>query len=530
MYSARSRDWSWIVRWWIAQAGLFLSVFALVALSGPGRIDILDGHIRYEVARSLVEHGDSIIRDPEASFTVSPGRDGRRYSTYRFPQSAAGVVAILASDATGPVGESRRRFFFSLIAAAACAVLAATYAVAFRHLGQTPKASLAWAAAGVFCTPSWFYGTSSFDDILGTAAVVLAVAVALASRHHHPLAGASAAGLALGLAFNCKQPLGVFVLPVIAAIRVPGQGWRSQWRRVAIVAAMLAVGMTAYLGYDWYKFPPGSAPDPSVVSKECGPVWGDEPTIALLALGISLGTGVFFYNPTLLISLVGFRSWYRPERVFALAVAAATTVFVLFISLLSFFKGDPAWGPRYLTPIFAVWWIFAPAGSRLLYRWVIVAALGLGLVVQLGALSVDPLRLRVDRASVAKRYMAHLRDLLLSLVLSPGQPPPRDHRSLLDERRDGPVQVPRTGHRCRHHDRAPPRDGTRGDPQESCPEFLSAVVDQPELSRLPSPPDQHPEEFNRPGFDCLDRAHLAGRRCTGSGASRFPVRHGSGVP
>ena len=79
-----------MARWWIARAGLFLTMFAVVALSGPGRIDIVDGQTRYEVARSLVEHGDSIIRDPNVWFAVFPGRDGLRYTKYRLPQSAAG--------------------------------------------------------------------------------------------------------------------------------------------------------------------------------------------------------------------------------------------------------------------------------------------------------------------------------------------------------------------------------------------------------------------------------------------------------
>jgi hypothetical protein len=67
-------------------------------LCDPGRIDIVDGQTRYEVARRVVEHGDSIIRDPDVWFAVFPGRDGRRYTKYRFPQSAAGVVAILTAD------------------------------------------------------------------------------------------------------------------------------------------------------------------------------------------------------------------------------------------------------------------------------------------------------------------------------------------------------------------------------------------------------------------------------------------------
>ena len=110
-----------MLRWMTAISGLFLTVFAAVALSGPGRIDITDGKVRYEVAHSIVDHGDVDIRDPKIEFTVLPGRGGRRYSQYRFPQSAAGVAAILAADATGPVSEARRRFFFTLTSAVASA-------------------------------------------------------------------------------------------------------------------------------------------------------------------------------------------------------------------------------------------------------------------------------------------------------------------------------------------------------------------------------------------------------------------------
>src|SRR4051794_35982870 len=106
-----------MARWGIALTGLMLTVFAVVALSGPGRIDIVDGQTRYEVARSLIEHGDPVIRDPRVWFGVFPGRDGRLYSNYRFPQSVVGMAAILAADATGPVSQGRRHFFFTLTGA-----------------------------------------------------------------------------------------------------------------------------------------------------------------------------------------------------------------------------------------------------------------------------------------------------------------------------------------------------------------------------------------------------------------------------
>ena len=104
-----------------------------------------------------------------------------------------------------------------------------------------------------------------------------------------------------------------------------------------------------------------------------------------MALLISPAAGVFFYNPPLLLCVSGMWSWYRSQGLFCLVLSAAMAVFVLFICSLTFFKGDTSWGPRYLTPVFAVLWILAPAGFRLMRRWVAVALLAAGLLVQVGA-------------------------------------------------------------------------------------------------------------------------------------------------
>ena len=392
-------------RWWLALVGLFLFVSSAVALSGPGRIDIGDGQTRYEVARSLVDHGDDVIRDDRVWFGVFPGRGGRSYTYYRFPQSVVGALAIVCSDTTGPVTEGRRHFFFSLTGAVACGMIAVTYAGLFRHLGSSPKEALFWAWAGILCTPSWFYGTSTFDDILGTAALTLSVTIALMSRHRKPMQGALVAGLVLGLAFNCKQPLGIFILAILAAGYDRSLRFREQWPRIVLALVGLAVGVAAYKGYDLYKFPPGTVEGHGELLKKYAPNWPGHPSLALFALAFSLGTGVFFYFPPLLIAIQGIRGWFRAERWFCLAVLASTGVFVLFITSMTIFKGDPAWGPRYLTPIFATFWIFAPIGASLMRRWVSVALLSLGFVVQVGALSVDPHRLYVEHRLPSAFYV-----------------------------------------------------------------------------------------------------------------------------
>jgi hypothetical protein len=395
-----------MLRWWIAEAGLFLTVFAIVALSGPGRIDIVDGQTRYEVARSLVDHGDLIIRDPNVWFVVFPGRNGQLYTRYRFPQSVIGVGAILAADGTGNISEPRRHFFFALTGAVGCAILAVTYAGLFRCLGYREGVALLWAMGGIFCTPSWFYGTSTFDDILGSAAVVVAVGIALIYQDRQSRAGAIMAGLALGLAFNCKEPLGIFVLPVLAAVYNPHLTKHSLLSRLLIVGGLLALGVAVYKGYDLYKFPPGSTGSHAEIMKRYSPVWSRTPENALLAMLFSSSTGILFYNPPIVLSLFGLAGWWNRERLFCQLLTVAIVVFILFISLLTFFKGDPTWGPRYLTPIFAVLWIMVPSGSRRLRWWIVTGVLGLGLIIQLGALSIDPHRLYIEKGLPSSFYLS----------------------------------------------------------------------------------------------------------------------------
>jgi hypothetical protein len=396
-----------MARWRVALTGLFLSVLGVVALSGPGRIDIVDGQTRYEVARSLVEHRDSVIRDPRVWFVVFPGRQGQLYTKYRLPQSVLGVFAILIADATGAASEARRHFFFTLTGAVTSGLLAVAYASLFRRLGESPHASVFWGACGVFCTPSWFYGTSTFDDILGSAAVVLALAAVLGRRGRHPLSEAIAGGALVGLAYHCKQPLGIFVFPVLAAGYDARLGFREQWKRLALILGLCLSLAAVCQAYDLYKFPSETRAIQAKMMAAYSPFWTHNPAASLLALAFSLSAGFLFYNPAIVICLAGWKAWWDTERLFCAWLAASIGVFVVFLSFLTFFKGDPAWGPRYLTPVFAVLWIFAPAGARLVKRWVVAAALILGLLIQLGALSIDQHRLYVERGMPSAFYVSN---------------------------------------------------------------------------------------------------------------------------
>lgn len=390
--------------WGVALLGQVLFVFCAVALSGPGRLDIDDGQARFEVAQSLVDHGDPAIRDPGIWYTVLPGRYGLRYSNYRLPHSAIGTVAIWLADRTGPTSAGRRHFFFTMIGAVAAACLAVTYTWLFRRLGWPPMSALLWGTAGIFCTPCWYYGTSTFDDILCAAVITASVAIALGSRHRWPIRGAIVSGLLLGLAFNCKQPLAIFVFTVWAAQYDRSVDLRRQWSRFALSLLGLVFGAMSYEAYEWYKFPPETLAAHAAILKQWGPVWTNNPLPGVLSLLVSPGAGAIWYCPPVILACVGLAAWWGVERKLCAALVLGSVVFVVFFSFLTFFKGDMAWGPRYLTPIFALLWIFVPAAASRLRPRLIGLVLGLGVIVQLLGLSVDPHRLYLQRNLWSRFY------------------------------------------------------------------------------------------------------------------------------
>lgn len=415
---APAPEWTWR----FALIGLALFVFAVVALSSPGRIDVVDGHTRYEVGQSLVEHGDSIVRDPDAWFAVFPGRNGQRYTNYRFPQSLLAAGSVVAADLTGHVREARRHFFFSLTGAVLCAGVAILYAGWFRRLGHARLAAMGWAAGGVFCTPTWFYGATTFDDVLGMLVVLASIYFAWILRERRPIGGAVVAGVLMGLAFNCKPPLALFMPAAVAVLWDSRRTADERWLRARIVFFCTAVGAIVYEIYDLWKFPPSTWPGVAEARGEYVPLWPGNPLAGLLSLLLSPGMGAIWYWPAVVLAIYGLVAVCRKrttgnsaaapfdgpfaddamargpfltdpvQRRFAWMVALSSAAFLAFIATVRFFSGEPAWGPRYLTPVFGLLWIFVPAGVARL-RWPKAAALlAVSLLIQVAGLSIDTMR------------------------------------------------------------------------------------------------------------------------------------------
>ena len=110
---------------------------------------------------------------------------------------------------------------------------------------------------------------------------------------------------------------------------------------------------------------------------------------------LSPGASVFLFFPAIVLTLAGLA---QAPKAIRRGISVAAAGFTLVICALGFFKGDLCWGPRYLTPVFCVLWLFAPAGAARVSRWVAVTLLGVSLVVQLLSLAVDPYRLYIEQA------------------------------------------------------------------------------------------------------------------------------------
>jgi hypothetical protein len=193
---------------------------------------------------------------------------------------------------------------------------------------------------------------------------------------------------------------------------MPAQsGGHGTRQRVIAILLGLFVGLVVYQGYEWLRFPPGFERE---AIKYNPPIWNPTPLAAAVALIISPSCGAIWYCPPVLLGCGGLMRSWREDRLWASSVLLACIGFFATICMFAFFKGNIAWGPRYLTPVFAVLWLFTPPIVSRARSVNVAILLALGFVVQLLALSTDPHRVyivnnaRPDALFVSSELYYHL--------------------------------------------------------------------------------------------------------------------------
>ncbi len=381
--------------------GLFLVVSAVYALSGPGRIDIIDGQLRYEVALNLLNGGRPEIRDPVLRFASLPGRDGSVYSFYNAGASLAGLPLLWLGQVAHRNQETPR-FMFSLTSALFGGLVAAALYVFYRTLGVEGGAALGWVAVNAFGTLIWPLATSTFDQAQHAALILIAVGLGRGSAKRDSKWLAFAAGLPAAALLNYQESYAL----VVPALALSTLEWnresgvaRGSYGRYGCFLVAAGLGLAGWLAFNAVRFGNpmffvGKLPREG---HPAGSLFGD-PAAGFLSLLFSPGKSILLYSPIVVLGFLGARALWKKDPVLVLTLVTVSTIHLMFVSALRFFGSDWAWGPRYLVPLLPLWALGFPfLRTSTIRRSVCSAVVGLGILVQLLALSVDHQRFFFER-------------------------------------------------------------------------------------------------------------------------------------
>jgi hypothetical protein len=428
-------------KWWLA-GGLFLFVLATYFLTNPGRIDVIDGQIRFDVAYNWLTVGRPLVRDPWVGPIMGvPGRDGAVYSFYGAPASVLSMPLVWLGLHFNPHDIQSSQFLFSLTSSIIGALIAPVLFLFYLELGIAVRKAFLWTLVSSFATMVWPASCTTFDNaqhaFFGLIAAYLgflsarrdsrkialmgglmagililyqeyflliipALAVStvnwnsvrekVLSKQSHIVAEGGLAGLISGIAREIRFPFAT----VGAAFRSPGEA-RSSCLRCLWFLVGVTVAVLVSFRYNNLRF--GSWFDSGKIRNfsHRHPVWGN-PIAGLPTLIISPGKSLFLYSPTLVLGLLGIRSLWRRRPEAALIILNASVALVLFMSCYAGLGGDWCWGPRYLTILLPLWALAFPfIPMEKVRQDLVVAIIGVSLLVQVTALSVETQRFFFER-------------------------------------------------------------------------------------------------------------------------------------
>ncbi len=388
----------WTDRHWLAAAlFVWLGTSAAYYLTAPGRIDMFDGGMRHEVTESLIDIGVPAVRDP--AFPGLPGRGGYRYAWYELGSSVAAIPFVLAGKWLGGGSLESRQFAFSMTTVPFAAGAVAALMLIYGRLGCSLGRAIVWALVAAFGTLLWPYAGSSFDAAMQAFFLLTAVWSAIEAIHSRSYGWATAAGASFAMLLNIQEAYVVLVASVTAALPISLTAVRRRLQEpvvlVIIAGAAAGIALIAAANFLRYGNPANTGRD---ITGAAVPVWGN-PFVGAAGLLVSPAKSILLYSPTCILGAIGLsRLMKRDADRFAPVVAAIAIHFAL-ISMLRFWHGEWAWGPRYLVatvPLVSIGLPFAgPVWRGVPWKGALCAA---AVAVQCLAVSVDHQRYYFDRS------------------------------------------------------------------------------------------------------------------------------------
>lgn len=186
-----------------------------------------------------------------------------------------------------------------------------------------------------------------------------------------------------------------------AAVGLLGAGvlviWHGiSWRRRIAFLLLVGLGLLPFLGldlwWDWVRF--GSP----VATGHHETLLGYAAWLGAPGLLVSPGKGLFWYSPTIFLLAPAAFPFTRRFPALAVSFLSMLIAFTAFYSVITFWHGDPAWGPRYMYPVLP--YLTLPLGMLLTRRWRFPAGIWIatalfvlaGLIVQVTGVTVSEWR------------------------------------------------------------------------------------------------------------------------------------------
>ena len=136
--------------------GIFLLVLVVYVLSSPGRIDIIDGQARFDVAYNWLHAGQPLLTDSLIKpWMAVAGQHGLPYSYYGAPASVLPMPLLALGGLYDGMGLGTSQFLFSLTCPILGAGIGSILFLLYIELGLSLRRALLWTIVSTFATMLW---------------------------------------------------------------------------------------------------------------------------------------------------------------------------------------------------------------------------------------------------------------------------------------------------------------------------------------------------------------------------------------
>jgi hypothetical protein len=332
---------------------------------------------------------------------VSAGRGRQTYSTYLLGQPLviipfdymASRLAVHERWTYGPTV----LWFDRLVGPLFGALVVLLFFIFCMRLAYGVRRSLIMCAILAFATSLWPDEQSVLEHT--EIAFFLLLALYGAFRFREQRAGWPAlilAGVGIGgAAVTRYQDAFIGALVIGLYLILPGgpnPSLAGRVRRLVVVGLAVVPFLTLDLWYNWVRF------GTPLASGHKETVFGYAIWKGALGLTVSPGKGILWYCPVIFLLVLAGPRFFRRYPAMTIAMTAGVLGFVLLYGYVTYWHGDPAWGPRYLYGILPYFilplgeLLMWPAHGRRLVLSVTAFIVVVSVIIQITAVSVSPWR------------------------------------------------------------------------------------------------------------------------------------------